>query len=208
MNDTIRNPHVKMFGNNASRLVSAMNSANSGVLNAPWIIGSTCRPAAPVLNVKAFFKTKSAFEMLSALKNTHDILTNINVMIHENALPMILTALGNSFSPIISFIILVTITKIPCITPQRMKVQPAPCQKPLNKKTMNTLIYVRTFPFLFPPKGIYTYLVKKRVSVICHLSQNSVIVTDLYGELKLRGISMLNIFASPIAISQYPEKSK
>jgi hypothetical protein len=43
---------------------------------------------------------------------------------------------------------------------------------------------------------------------MCHLLQKSAILLALYGEKKFIGNIMPNILAIPIAISEYPEKSK
>ena len=43
---------------------------------------------------------------------------------------------------------------------------------------------------------------------MCQRRQNSMMLRALYGELKLSGRSMLNSRESPMAMSEYPEKSK
>ena len=70
-----------------------------------------------------------------------------------------------------------TIWKIPCITPQTMKVQLAPCHIPLTRKVTKIFQYVLALLQRLPPRGIYTCWVSHRVSEICHLLQKSVILT-------------------------------
>ena len=43
---------------------------------------------------------------------------------------------------------------------------------------------------------------------MCHLRQNSMMLVALYGEAKLIGRTTPNMRDSPIAMSEYPEKSK
>jgi hypothetical protein len=43
---------------------------------------------------------------------------------------------------------------------------------------------------------------------MCHLRQKSVTVPALYGRRKFSGNEIPNILESPIAMSEYPEKSK
>jgi len=45
---------------------------------------------------------------------------------------------------------------IPCNKPQITNVHAAPCHSPLIRKTSNTFNPRLNFPFLFPPKGMYT----------------------------------------------------
>ena len=66
----------------------------------------------------------------------------------------------------------VTIKK-PCHRPQMIKVQLAPCHRPVQKNTISLLRYVFAFPFRFPPRGIYRYSRNQVEREICHLRQNS-----------------------------------
>ena len=54
------------------------------------------------------------------------------------------------------FIALSVIIKQPCANPQKIKLKAAPCHKPVVKNTVKRFMAVRTFPFRFPPNGIYT----------------------------------------------------
>ena len=49
--------------------------------------------------------------------------------------------------------------------PQKMNVQPAPCQMPVSRKTVQRLTYVRAVPLLFPPSGMYTYSLNQLAEV-------------------------------------------
>ncbi|CAN3996188.1 Stage 0 sporulation A-like protein, partial [Dysosmobacter welbionis] len=62
----------------------------------------------------------------------------------------------------------------PWRAPHTRKVHPAPCQKPLTRKTMRILQYVRIVPRRLPPRGKYRHSRRKVVSVMCHRFQNSV----------------------------------
>ena len=130
-----------IFGSFSSISEKAKSCTSSGVRKAFNIIGSM----GANLKEKAVFKISSATGMLSALKNTHVMFTNIKVMISPIGLIWILSCFLKS---------LVIILKIPCNTPQRMNVQPAPCQKPLKRNTIKIFKQVRARPFLLPPKGI------------------------------------------------------
>ena len=70
-------------------------------------------------------------------------------------------------------------THNPCRMPQTTKVQFAPCHRPLSANTTMVLMAMRSFPFLLPPIGIYTYVVKNLPRVMCHLRQNSRTEQDL-----------------------------
>ena len=64
-------------------------------------------------------------------------------------LPALAEALSLADIPTNRSIIIIT----PCIAPQTMKVQLAPCQNPLTRKMIMIFKYVRKAPFLFPPRG-------------------------------------------------------
>ena len=77
-----------------------------------------------------------------------------------NLLKEVFTSLNKSLTSFCIFFIfrfcihLVIQYKTPCITPQRIKFHPAPCQIPLKRNTRNKLAYMRAFPLRFPPRGI------------------------------------------------------
>lgn len=93
-------------------------------------------------------------------------------------------------------------------SPHIIKFQSAPCQKPVNIQTIKRLRRVLALPWRLPPRGIYTYSLNHEPKVLCHLRQNSVIERDVYGLLKFAGNVKPIIFPSPIAIREYPQKSK
>ena len=70
---------------------------------------------------------------------------------------------------------------------------------------LTTDIPYRVLPL---PRGIYTYSLNHVPREICHLLQNSVALFDTYGWSKFFLNSNPNIFPRPIAISEYPLKSK
>ena len=68
------------------------------------------------------------------------------------------------------------VSRMPKYSPQKMKFQLAPCQKPVRDQT---IIRFRTHFHLLtrlPPKGIYTYSRNQVLRVICHLRQKSVML--------------------------------
>ena len=56
--------------------------------------------------------------------------------------------------------------------------------------------------------GLNTYSPKMELKEICHFFQNSAMSFEKYGLLKFSGVLIPIKYAVPIAISEYPEKSK
>ena len=105
------------------------------------------------------FKYLIAFPKLSLLKNTHPIVTKMNV---NKTLKKSLIESNPFFSPINEFKYFLLLFnqnegvnkaawKIPHIT----KVQFAPCHKPLIMKTIKIFLNAITFLTLDPPRGMY-----------------------------------------------------
>ena len=92
--------------------------------------------------------------------------------------------------------------------PHMRKFQSAPCHSPVNIQTVNMASIILSLPFLFPPIGIYTYSPNHLPSVICQRLQKSVKECAIYGSLKFSGILKPRIRPIPIAITEYPIKSK
>ena len=101
------------------------------------------------------------------------------------------------------------------IKPKMTNVQSAPCQRPDRvkaKKIGNKKVQIKVKLILedseenvldiFKAIGAYTYNIKKRVTVICHLFQNSIIDVARYGTSKFTGNLNPNIRPRPTAIAE------
>ena len=79
---------------------------------------------------------------------------------------------------------------------------------PVNPHTMRMLRICFHAPRRLPPSGIYTYSRNQVPSEMCQRRQNSVTERAIYGYRKFSRNSNPNIRPRPMAISEYPEKSK
>ncbi len=97
----------------------------------------------PECKVNIPFQTANAVSIQSARKATQKIVATRKFSgIHSNFILYFLLKKRNT-----QFV-------IPCKNPQKINVQPAPCQNPLTSITVSRLKYVLASPFRLPPSGI------------------------------------------------------
>ena len=99
----------------------------------------------PKSNEKILPIKRKASVRESARNITQARLTNVKVIKRLSRAGILLKKPWNA---------LVITEKMPCATPQTMKVQLAPCHTTLMKNTISILRYVRNSPFLLPPNGM------------------------------------------------------
>ena len=146
-----------------------------------------------------------AWLMRSALKNIHAITVRKNVVsICANSL-----TLGNNRPcATVSRFLRFVANKIEGMMnsafrkPQAIKVQLAPCQKPLTINMIKVFLTRIQFPPLLPHNGMYRYSRNQVDRYICQRRQNSAMSLEKYGKLKFFSSSMPNSRAVPKAISE------
>ena len=114
-------------------------------------IGFT-KPVIKVFSKNTLFSINKACVVVAALKNIHAIVTNIKHI--EVRINVVISVCLGSLLFATRLISCSMMSNKPCIAPQIINVQFAPCQNPLTINTINRLKYQRGVDTLFPPNGI------------------------------------------------------
>ena len=138
-----------------------------------------------------------------AVKSSQPKATKLNVNIVANVLRRGDISPPKAFAPgTMRIHILCSAKATPWSTPQAIKVIPTPCHRPPRSIVRKRLRYVLKLPWRLPPNEMYRYSLSHVESDTCQRRQNSVMVAEWYGALKLSGRRKPSIRATPWAISE------